>query len=88
MQHCIRVNQVSNDSLSEMEKLTNLFNTSNCYRQVLKEHLKYMYNQLKYLTAVELKKQDTQLSKQIVCVTNNYNNFKHDELMIPLFLVE
>lgn len=79
MQRCIRVNQVSNDNLSEMEKLTNLLNTSNCYRQVLKEHLKYMYNQLKYLTVVELKKQDTQLSKQIVCFTNNYNNFIHHE---------
>lgn len=49
-----------------MEKLNNLLNTSNCYRQVLKEHLKSMYNQLKYLTASELQKQSSELNKQIV----------------------
>lgn len=78
MLHCVLVNQVTNEHLSEMEKMTNLLNTSNCYRQVLKEHLKYMYNQLKYLTAVELQKQDTQLCKQIVRFTNN-NNFTHHQ---------
>lgn len=66
MQRCLLVNKVSNNDSYEMEKLTNLLNTSNCYRQVLKEHLKSMYNQLKYLTAVELQKQNSQLNKQIV----------------------
>lgn len=66
VQHCVLINKISNDNSSEMEKLTNLLNTNNCYRQVLKEHLKSMYNQLKYLTAVELQKQSCQLNKQIV----------------------
>jgi len=66
VQRCVLVDEVSNADLSEMEKLTNLLNTSNCYRQILKEHLKSMYNQLKYLTAVELEKQNSQLNKQIV----------------------
>lgn len=66
VQRCVLVNKMSNDHLSEMEKLTNLLNTNNCYRQILKEHLKSMYNQLKYLTAVELQKQSCQLNKQIV----------------------
>lgn len=66
MQRCVLVDKVANADLSEMEKLTNLLNTSNCYRQILKEHLKSMYNQLKYLTAVELEKQNSQLNKQIV----------------------
>lgn len=51
-----------------MEKLTNLLNTSNCYRQILKEHSKSMYNQLKFLTAAELEKRNSQLNKQIVRV--------------------
>jgi len=66
VQRCVLVDKVANADLSEMEKLTNLLNTSNCYRQILKEHLKSMYNQLKYLTAVELEKQNSQLNKQIV----------------------
>jgi len=66
MQRCLLVNKLSNDDSSKMEKLTNLLNTNNCYRQVLKEHLKFMYNQLKYLTTVELQKQNSQLNKQIV----------------------
>jgi len=66
MQRCLLVNKLSNSDSYEMEKLTHLLNTSNCYRQVLKEHLKSMYNQLKYLTAVELQKQNSQLNKQIV----------------------
>jgi len=66
MEHCVRVNRVSNNDSLEFERLTNLLNTSNCYRQVLKEHLKSIYNQLKYLTAVELQKQNCQLNKQIV----------------------
>lgn len=69
IQQCIRVNKESNNSLTELEKLTNLINTSNCYHQVLKEHSKSMYNQLKYLTAVELQKQNTKLNRQIVCST-------------------
>lgn len=67
VKHCIRVNSMSNDNLCQLEKLTYLLNTSNCYRQVLKEHSKAMYNQLKYLTATELQKQNYQLNKQIVC---------------------
>lgn len=66
IQRCILVNKVSNKDLSEMEKLNNLLNTSNCYRQVLKEQLKSMYNQLKYLTASELQRQNSQLNKQLV----------------------
>lgn len=66
IQRCILVNKVSNRDLSEMEKLNNLLNTSNCYRQVLKEQLKSMYNQLKYLTASELQRQNSQLNKQLV----------------------
>lgn len=69
IQHCLLVNNLSNEKSLEMEKLTNLLNTSNCYRQVLKEHLKSMYNQLKYLTAVELQKQNSQLNKKIVWST-------------------
>lgn len=65
-QRCILVDKVTNDELSEMEKLTKILNTSNCYHQVLKEHLKFMYNQLKYLTANELQKQNSQLNKQLV----------------------
>lgn len=66
VQRCVLVNEVSNNELYEMEKLTKILNTSNCYRQVLKEHLKFMYNQLKYLTATELQKQNSQLNKQLV----------------------
>jgi len=75
VQHCIQVNQVSNNNFSAMEKLTKLFNTSNSYHHVLKEHLKYMYHQLRYLTTVELQKQqDTMLYKYIVSFINNNNN--------------
>lgn len=49
-----------------MEKLTDLLNINNCYRQVLKEHLKSMYNQLKYLTVAEVQRQHLQLNNQIV----------------------
>lgn len=60
------MNKVCNDDVYDMEVLTNLLNTNNCYHQVLKEHLKCMYNQLKYLTAAELQKQNSLLNKQIV----------------------
>lgn len=66
LQRCVFVNNESNHDLLKMEKLNNLLNTSNCYRQVLKEHLKSMYNQLKYLTVIEVQRQNVQLNKQIV----------------------
>lgn len=66
MHRCVLINKVSSDDLSAMEKLTSLLNTSNCYHQILKEHLKSMYNQLKYLTAAELEKRNSQLSQKIV----------------------
>lgn len=71
MERCILVDKVAKKNLSEMEKLTYLLNTSNCYSQVLKEHLKSMYNQLKYLTAVELQNQNSQLQKKIVQSTTH-----------------
>lgn len=66
MQRYVIVNNESRNDLSDMERLTNLLNTSNCYRQVTKEHLKSMYNQLKYLTTAELQKRNSKLNKQIV----------------------
>lgn len=81
IQRCIRVNKESNNCLSELEKLTSLLNTSNCYHQVLKEHSKSMYNQLKYLTAVELQKQNTKLNTQI-------NNLSHERITITQLLVD
>lgn len=76
VQYCVQVNQVSNNNLSEMEKLTKLFNTSNCYHHVLKEHLKYMYYQLRYLTTVELQKlQDTLLYEHTVNFYSNNINY-------------
>ncbi|XP_025405953.1 E3 ubiquitin-protein ligase LRSAM1-like isoform X2 [Sipha flava] len=65
LQRYVLVNNESKSDSSEMERLTNLLNTSNCYRQVSKEHLKSMYNQLKYLTTAELHKRNCQLNKQI-----------------------
>lgn len=76
IQHCILLNKVSNNDFYEMEVLTNLLNTNNCYHQVLKEHLKCMYNQLKYLTAVELQKQNSLLNKQIVQAFIYFNTLK------------
>lgn len=81
VQRCLLVNKLSNDDCSKMEKLTNLLNTNNCYRQVLKEHLKFMYNQLKYLTTVELQKQNSQLNKQI-------NNLCDERITITKLLVD
>ncbi|XP_022160510.1 E3 ubiquitin-protein ligase LRSAM1-like [Myzus persicae] len=81
LQRCLLVNKLSNDDSYKMEKLTNLLNTSNCYRQVLKEHLKSMYNQLKYLTAIELQKQNSQLNKQI-------NNLCDERITITKLLVD
>jgi len=89
VQRCLLVNKLSNDDCSKMEKLTNLLNTNNCYRQVLKEHLKFMYNQLKYLTTVELQKQNSQLNKQIVRSTIHLYNisfknscFLHESIVL------
>jgi len=81
VQHCVLINKVSSDELSAMEKLTNLLNTSNCYRQILKEHLKSMYNQLKYLTATELEKQNSQLNQKI-------NNLSSERITITQMLVD
>ncbi|XP_025191371.1 E3 ubiquitin-protein ligase LRSAM1-like isoform X2 [Melanaphis sacchari] len=81
MQRCLLVNKLSNEDSFKMEKLTKLLNTSNCYQQVLKEHLKFMYNQLKYLTAVELQKQNSQLKKQI-------NNLCDERITITKLLVD
>ncbi|XP_050443068.1 E3 ubiquitin-protein ligase LRSAM1-like [Adelges cooleyi] len=64
-QRCVRFNKVSEKHTAEMETLTNILNTGNCYRQVLKEQLKSMYNQLKYLTGAELQKQDLQTNKHM-----------------------
>lgn len=75
MQRYVLVNNESRSDLSDMERLTNLLNTSNCYRQVLKEHLKAMYNQLKYLTTAELQKRNSQLNKQIVSKIIYFNAF-------------
>ncbi|VVC45175.1 E3 ubiquitin-protein ligase BOI-like,Zinc finger, RING-type [Cinara cedri] len=81
LQRCVLVNNASNCDSSKMEKLTDLLNTSNCYRQVLKEHLKNMYNQLKYLTVAEVQRKNLQLNKQI-------NNLSNERITLTQMLVD
>ncbi|XP_050520434.1 E3 ubiquitin-protein ligase LRSAM1-like [Daktulosphaira vitifoliae] len=81
MQRFILFNKMSEEYSSEMEKLTNILNSSYCYRGVLKEHLKSMYNQLKYLTVVELKKHDLQTNKHM-------NDICQERMILAQLLVD